>query len=54
MGNLLRGEHERSCEMAASHPHVGIDHPTVVPGAAPPVDDAEPSDADADADADDR
>jgi hypothetical protein len=55
MSNLLRVEHERPCEMAASRPRVGIDHPTVVPGAAPPGNDPEATDAEAtDTDGNDR
>jgi hypothetical protein len=45
MGNFLSVEPERSGEMAAKRPRLGIDHPTVVPTPAPePTDGDEPDD----------
>jgi hypothetical protein len=34
MGNLISIADQRRGEMAANRPRIGLDHPTVVPGAA--------------------
>jgi hypothetical protein len=48
MGNLISIADERRVEMAANRPRIGLDHPTVVPGAAPTTTERLP-DADVDA-----
>jgi hypothetical protein len=43
MSNFLCAWREGPCEMAATQPRIGIDHPTVVPAPPPAEDEQSPA-----------